>query len=117
MVTTTSILDTWLKNHEEEVKIYRLLGKKWCKLYKKSPMHKKTFILYCESKKDVHPCFKLFYVDGVDAEKIAESENIDRRTVFKHIDSEMYDFGRWLDNNIHLYGIFETYLKTFGENS
>lgn len=117
MDASTSIFDTWLKEHEEEAKTYRLLGKKWCKLYKKSPKHKKTFVYYCESKKNVHTCFKLFYLNGLSAEEISEIENMDRRTVFKHIDSEMFDFGIWLDNNFHLYDIIKAYLQTLEENA
>ncbi|MDL2301032.1 hypothetical protein LJC58_01610 [Lachnospiraceae bacterium OttesenSCG-928-D06] len=104
-------LDVWIDSYTEYKTICKQIGKDFCRLYKSSDEHKKVFIQYCE-RHNANIYFRLFYMDGVSADNIADMNNIDRRTVFKNIDKESESFGIWLDNIFSLYAVTKQHYKS-----
>lgn len=104
-------MEIWLNDQNEYNAVCRLIAKDFCRLYKNSKTHKNIFLQYC-NKHNENICFKLFYVDGISADNIADIENIDRRTVFKNIDKESESFGIWLDSTLGLYSVAKQHYKS-----
>lgn len=94
-------LEEILKHLNEYDIYYKKLGKLFCKKAKYNTKMQKAIDIYCDFK-NPKKCFLEFYKNKKTAEEIAEELCVDRRTVFKHIDSEILYFGEWLDNQFSL---------------
>lgn len=78
-------------------------AKAFLKSRKKIPMFKKIIECYCDTK-----IIRMKYIENLSADNIAESENIDRRTVFKLIDKEMLSLGTWLYKNVYIPSVLDS---------
>lgn len=74
---------------------YYLLGKAIFKSCIKQKVPPTIFYEFCNSRK-CSDAFRLKYCDGLTVEEIAEQLSYDVRSIYKHFDSDMSIFGRWL---------------------
>lgn len=74
-----------------------ILGKHAFRYFKNQKDGKIAFRAFCNQRKKVSDSFRLKYLDGLTASKIADMKFFsDERSVYKQIDRDMVNFGAWL---------------------